>query len=421
MSNVNKRIFYATQSINLQPVSTGNNEPETMNYRNPNHYVTYGNGNKWIQPLGLQSAGISTTFNTEPVSQLGTLAIYSQVETSPEVEVTLSKLVDGTAPLYSLCTAETTDGNDLITINKDITEVSTNMVSVRFAVSKDNTAKATGVMTHHTFCSGMYLNSVSFTFPVDGNATEQVTLVGSRKTWGGAITVPNGTNADLLGQTAGLIVRRQNVAITGANVDLSSTRTRSATDKLTAFPDSTMLPSGILTQYKRQVAGKDDTPKVQNITVSANFNRENINELGFFGPYYKYTTFPIEVTSEFELIPVSGDLVNANDFEVYTGNPESPGEKVEDISACGLSYSNTPNEEIVIKVCGASANDALFIDLGKKNRLTSVNYAGGDTGGGNATVTYSYQTFNKFNLIPVGSYRDFLEHNSSAYSSGTLS
>jgi hypothetical protein len=35
-----------------------------------------------------------------------------------------------------------------------------------------------------------------------------------------------------------------------------------------------------------------------------------------------------------------------------------------------------------------------MIDLGTKNKLTSVNYTGGDTGGGNATITYSYQTFN---------------------------
>jgi hypothetical protein len=413
----NKRIFYATQSINLQPVSTGNFDP--INYRNPNHYVTYGNGSKWIQPLGLQSAGITTTFNSEPVSQLGTLAIYSQVETSPEVEVTLNKLVDGTAPLYCVCAAHT-DGTDIISFNKDITEISSNMVNVRFAVSKDDTAKATGVMTHHTLCSGMYLNSVSFTFPVDGNATEQVSLVGSRKTWGGSITVPGGANADLLGQTAGVVVRRQNVAITGANISVSSTR--STNGKLSEYPISTILPSAILVPYKRTIAGKEDTPKVQNITVSANLNRENINELGFFGPYYKYTTFPIEVTSEFELIAVSGDFINANDFEVYTENPNDPNEKVVDVASCGLEYSNTPNEEIVIKVCGPTINDTLYIDLGTKNRLTSVNYAGGDTGGGNATVTYSYQTFNKFNLVPVGSYANFLEHaGNTAYTTGTLS
>lgn len=404
----NKRIFYATQSINLQPVSTGNHNP--VNYRDPSHYVKY---NEWIQPLGLQSAGISTTFNTEPVSQLGTLSIYSQVETSPEVEVTVSKLVDGTAPLYSLCTAWT-DGEDLESVNKDITEVATNMVNMRFAVSKDTDSKATGTLSNHTLCSGMYLNSVSFTFPVDGNATEEVTLVGSRKIWGGSITVPSTLP---LGDTASIVARRQHVHITGASaVDtLRGDITRDSDNKLTTYPESTILPTGMLAPYKRTVNGKEDTPKVQNITVSANLNKENINELGFFGPYYKYTTFPVEVTSEFELISVSGDYINANDFESYDnlGNSMSS-------AGCDTVYSNTPNEEIIIKVCGSGAGDALYIDLGSRNRLTSVNYTGGDTGGGNATVTYSYQTFNKFNVIPVGSYADFLSHNGSTYSTKTL-
>jgi hypothetical protein len=408
MGNLNKRIFYATQSINLQPVSTGNFQP--INYRNPSHYISYPD---WIQPLGLQSAGISTTFNTEPVSQLGTLSIYTQVETSPEVEVTLSKLVDGTAPLYSLCTAWT-DATDLVSINKDITEVATNMVNVRFAVSKDTDSKASGTLNHHTLCSGMYLNSVSFTFPVDGNATEQVTLAGSRKIWGGSVTVPGGAAADDLGELASLVVRRQHVSITGANVALTTARDET-TNKLTSYPNATMLPTGILVPYKRQVNGKDDTPKVQNITVSASLNRENINELGFFGPYYKYTTFPIEVTSEFELVSVSGDYIDANDFMVYD-NEDQPMSA----ATCETNYSNTPNEEIVIKVCGATNADALYIDLGEKNRLTSVNYTGGDTGGGNATVTYSYQTFNKFNVIPVGSYAKYLSHNGTAYATGTL-
>ena len=34
------------------------------------------------------------------------------------------------------------------------------------------------------------------------------------------------------------------------------------------------------------------------------------------------------------------------------------------------------------------------LNLGTQNKLTSVSYTGGDTGGGNATITYSYSTFN---------------------------
>jgi len=37
--------------------------------------------------------------------------------------------------------------------------------------------------------------------------------------------------------------------------------------------------------------------------------------------------------------------------------------------------------------------------LGTKNKLASVNYGGGDAGGGNVTVTYSYTTFNDFTVM----------------------
>ena len=53
------------------------------------------------------------------------------------------------------------------------------------------------------------------------------------------------------------------------------------------------------------------------------------------------------------------------------------------------------NKAIKIVLC-----DGTTFDLGRRNKLTSVAYAGGDTGGGNATLTYSYQTFIDFFHIP---------------------
>lgn len=402
----NKRIFYASQSINLQPVSTGTADP--VNYRDASHYVKYGDGDNWVVPLGLQSAGISTTFNSEPVSQLGTLQIYAQTETSPEVEVTLSKVIDGTAPLYSLCTAKVDpDTNtDLKSINADITQVSTNMVNVRIAVAKDTGSAATGTANHHTLCERMYLSSVSFTLPVDGNATEEVTLVGTNKSWGTTVTLPGDTTSTPYGTGTDAIVRRQYVSVTG-----TATSSRDSYGRLSSMPAYSILPSNL----PRYTVNGISQPRLQNITVNASFNRENINELGFFGPYYKYTTFPIEVTSEFEAIAVSGDMITANDFE-YRDNEGNDASTF----SCTTKYSNLTDEEIVIKVCGITANDSLYIDLGKKNKLTSVNYTGGDTGGGNATVTYSYQTFNKLNVIPEGSYAEYVTHDGSTSTTATL-
>jgi len=405
----NKRIFYASQSINLQPVSTGTADP--VNYRKESDYVKYGDGTNWVVPLGLQSAGVSTTFNSEPVSQLGTLQIYAQTETSPEVEVTLSKVLDGTAPLYSICTAKVNPDTttSLESVNADLTQVASNMVNVRIAVVSDTDSAATGNANHHTLCERMYLSSVSFTFPVDGNATEEVALVGTRKIWGSSLTLPGNSSSTPYGTGTDAIVRRQYISVTGTAT--TATRDDNGRLDLANLPNASVLPA----KLPRHIINGVSQPHLQNITINASFNRENINELGFFGPYYKYTTFPIEVTSEFEVIAVSGDLVAANDFE-YKDNNGNDASTFD----CTTQYTNLTNEEIVVKVCGITPNDSLYLDLGKKNKLTSVNYTGGDTGGGNATITYSYQTFNKLNVVPVGTYSEYVTHDGSSSTTATL-
>ena len=52
---------------------------------------------------------------------------------------------------------------------------------------------------------------------------------------------------------------------------------------------------------------------IQSVTVSTDFGTENsFNELGRFGPYAKYASFPVEVTCEFEVMATSGDLVSVS-------------------------------------------------------------------------------------------------------------
>ena len=102
--------------------------------------------------------------------------------------------------------------------------------------------------------------------------------------------------------------------------------------------------------------------------MSTDFGQENIQELGRFGPYARYATFPIEVTCEFEVIATSGDLINVS--------------------------GNAPNlvgRDIRIQ---DTAGTILDLTGSTPNKLSSVSYSGGDTGGGNATITYSYSNFN---------------------------
>jgi len=47
-------------------------------------------------------------------------------------------------------------------------------------------------------------------------------------------------------------------------------------------------------------------------------------------------------------------------------------------------------------------DDSTVIHVGNKNKLTSVTYGGGDAGGGNASIKYSFQNQNDFVVLHSG-------------------
>jgi hypothetical protein len=349
----NNRIFYATQAVYLMPANSDLSNDYGSFYR----------------PKGVQSVGITTNFTLEQVFQLGQLDLYDQVEDVPEIEVTLNKVIDGTLPLYLMCVggeAGYTGAN-----GKGLAEIANNRVHVRLALFSDTQSAASGTARDYVDCSGMYLSSVSYTFPVDGNATEDVTLVGNSKVWNSAPTYggtisDHGFGNESTAETSPATARRYKFSY--------------AQSALPTGAGGIPIPTG----------GSRTVPYLQSVTLSTDLGREAINELGRMAPYYRYATFPVEVTSEFEVIGADGDKINANDFTSYG------------IGTCADSYTNLTNKTVSITVCGTGAGESLNVDLGDKNKLTSVNYTGGDTGGGNATITYSFQTFNAFKVTVSG-------------------
>ena len=355
----NNRIYYASQAISLNP----QNSDGTSLY------------SVWYRPRGVQSVGITTNFNLEQVFQLGQLEIYDQVEDVPEIEVTINKILDGTAPLYLMCMGGGAQGISGAS-EKELATLANNRVNFRLGVFSDAVTAATGNAQNWVECSGMYLSSVSYTIPVDGSATEDVTLVGNNKVWNTGLS--GGPNSNFAVSTSGSSIstaRRYNL-----NYDDSVLPTGNG-----GIP----LPSG----------RSEARPYLQNITISMDLGREAINELGRMAPYFRYVNFPVEVTSEFEVISADGDKINAKDFS------DQPG--------CGGNYKNLTDKTVKVVICGTGTSDKLTIDLGSKNKLTSVNYTGGDTGGGNATATYSFQTFNKFVVKGAGSFINENEVNAS--------
>ena len=345
----NNRIYYAIQQVAFGESSTGN--------RTAIH--------------GLQSVGVTTNFSLEQVFEIGQLAVYQNIEGVPDVEVTLNKVLDGYPLIYTQATelGSALNPGELVAKDPTLAGRQNARTEVELSIYPDSRLAASGSAINVLVCSGMYISSVSYTFPVDGNFTEDVTLVGNTKVWGGAV---NGAfdNEDSPQSTSG-IGRRQ-------FIDMESS----------VFP--IQIP-GIDTNGKNTKFAEGDglgyKAHFQNITVSCDLGREAINELGSLAPYHRYVTFPVEVTAEFEVVAISGDLINASEDGYYRGLTGTTVRQPND-SRC-LGSHNLIDEKIFLATC-----EGTKIHLGNKNKLSSVNYTGGDTGGGNSTVTYSYVTYN---------------------------
>ena len=140
--------------------------------------------------------------------------------------------------------------------------------------------------------------------------------------------------------------------------------------------------------------------RVTSATVSVDFGREQINVLGQKLPYFRYVTFPVEVTCEIEVLARGADNVDALPEATNTNERwleffiEPIHELKAPIADAGTgSPGNSKNGD------SASTNAIAEFDLGRKNKLTSVTWGGGDTGGANSTVTYSYRNFNDLRIV----------------------
>ena len=335
----NKRIYYAIQQVSI--------------------------GSPPVALHGIQSVGISTNFSLEQVFELGQLEIYQNVEEVPEVEVTLNKVLDGYPLIYEAATQFGTSINAALVAQNDTLSGRQNArCDVYLGIFDDQQESATGNALDTVLCLGMYVSSVSYTFPVDGNFTEDVTLVGNSKVWTGNTPLAGAFTNNDDSPASSSVGRRQFLDIGNCFFPTEIPGVQ-ATGKLL---DNSATGEGWSTHF-------------QNITVSCDLGRESINELGRFAPYHRYATFPVEVTSEFEVLSITGDGINATE-EGYYGTS----------GQCGNRY-NLVDNKIVIATC-----EGTTIDIGLKNKLTSINYSGGDTGGGNVTVTYSYSTYNDFTV-----------------------
>lgn len=295
---------------------------------------------------GVQSAGINTQFNLEQVFEFGQLSLYENIENIPDIELTIEKVLDGYPPLYTLATDGATSAS--------LSGRSAIRTSVAMSIYGDTQDSASGTPVSEVLMSGMYPSQMTWTFPVDGNFTESMTLVGNNKKWLNAAFnfTPNFDNTDDPFAAEG-VNRRQ-------DFDWGTSR----------FP--TEVP-GISASGTNDQTANVLGAHVQRASVTTNLGREALYELGRKGPYFRYVTFPVEVRTEIEVLSTNGDQITA----------------LED------NDTNVTDQTIII-----STTEGTLLDLGTKNKLQSVTYGGGNAGqnGGNDTITFTYVNYNDLTL-----------------------
>jgi hypothetical protein len=381
--NANKRVFYATQGVAIGDMGATGVVDAWGTTTGGTDFI--GSGNMIIMH-GLQSIGVNTNFSLEAVQELGQLSIYENVEEVPDIEATFERLLDGYTMAYHAATISSADPT--------LSGRASARADLRMVIGLDTDAAVSSgdSLASELYCSGMYWSSCGISLPTDGNFTESLTLVGNNKKW----ISSTGTAGILLG-VGGVVnsvfnfgndspnspdsgVLRRNNFLTG-----SGTVTRGGGQFVTVVPSfitgvsnngSSIAATGA-SSFKNCGYINTDNVHIQSISFSVDAGREAINQLGTYAPYYRYVNFPVNVTTEIQVIAVAGDNIDA----------------VENVPSGGNLSNHT------IQVC---LDDSTVIQVGNKNKLTSVSYGGGDAGGGNAAITYSMQNNNDFVVLHSG-------------------
>jgi hypothetical protein len=328
VASSNRRLFYACEAAAIAPEST----------------------RSYTRLYGVQSCGVDTSFDVDSVFQLGQLSQYATPEALPQVQVTLEKVLDG-RPLIG---HHATEG----AVSADLVGRSTKRCSLALSTFADTVLAASGSPVSALEMSGMFLSSWSFRFPSEGNFTEQCELQGNNKLW---ITPVSGAPF-----TGGFTTSGVPYAPEGVNrrqhFDMASS----------LFPTEIPGISGDGTNHHQASLGKYAV-SFANVSVSTNLNRTDLNELGRKGPYFKFVPFPVECTTEFEVISTEGDGISATEEGVLENG------------------DNLTAHRIYLAV-----EEGTKIDMGSANKLTRVSHTGGDAqqNGSNVTVTYAYRNYN---------------------------
>jgi hypothetical protein len=301
------------------------------------YFATHGVSVGGTTVQGAQSVSLNTNFNLEQVFQLGRLAIYDTITLDPEVEVTISKALDGHPLIWNL--ANNAAG-------ASIADSEDSKTTIVLGVGDDDSDALANTANHSVTMTGCYISSLNYTFPVDGQFTEEITFLGNHKEITGSVLAPD---ADPITR----VLARQNWSRANST-----------------------LPAEVGTQ------------RLSQITVSADLGREAIFELGAYYAYHRFVNFPLEITVAFDVI--SGDVDGVEVIQSV-------------VSDCAHPENLNEKQPIVLSFCNAEGAETYEFDFRDTDdnptaTLQSVSYSGGDTGGGNVTTTYTYTVYNTLTI-----------------------
>lgn len=310
---------------------------------------------------GVQSISMGLNFNLDYIFEIGQINVYQTIEGIPDVEIQMTKVIDGNPPLYCLAT----NGATSATLNGRSSVGSI----IGMAVYSDQQDAASGSPLKELQCSGSLHTNFSYSFNVDGPFTESISFLAQNRVWNTGVTILtnlfDNTDAPINIATSGGVQRRQNLVFaipTGAalTTDVNGMVNTSLTTILP--PDVEGISSSGI---NNQNSDGSLNAYLQSINISVDLQREALTQLGKKLPYYRYPRFPVECRTEIVTNMSTWDTVSATD-----------------------QADNTTNRTIKIK-----CQEGLFIDMGTRNRLNGVNLNGGGVDGSLMTATYNYTTF----------------------------
>lgn len=391
MSN-NKRVYYAISAVAADPVDADDKRLGTK-----------------IKLQGIQSISIDGNFDYDPVFELGSLKLYGQLNSSNNIAINLSKVIDNKPPLYLLLTQGTqADSN-----GKNVYDLGSRKSDIYYGVWSDSNNFASGISLKTVLCSGMSVTSAEYNL-TSNSLIENIVLEGSSmKTLSdNLLEAQNPQDGSKQPQTNSIMT--DNVVVAQRyNIDI----------------ENSIFPTG-----SGGIYGSLEDLRILSINIKCNIDRDKIYELGSMIPAQNAIIFPATIDCSIETLMSDKEFEKFNEYQgnkyiatlVEDQNEHPPTYDIkfpaggnnwwqsgttllgpngnENICATKI-VENTVSKQILIKIknCNDTSKktqtdtDDIYFNLGFKNKISTIDYSN-TANGDNVIVRYNFKNYSDFSI-----------------------